>query len=71
MDTMINTATSTFETTTGMTFSDVVTWTGTNIKLVMGSGLGLLQVLLPWIVALVVAGAIVYFVYRAFRFFRH
>lgn len=71
MDTLIGNATSTFNTTTGIEMAEVVTFTGNNIKLVAGSGLGVLQALLPWIIALVVIGAIVYFLYRAFRFFRH
>jgi hypothetical protein len=71
MDTMISTATSTFATTTGFSFSDVVAFMATQAKLVIGSGLGLLEALLPWIIALAVIGAIVYFLYRAFRFFRH
>jgi len=71
VDTLIGTATTTFEATTGFPVSDVVTFTGDNLGLVIGSGLGLFQALLPWIIALVVLGAIVYFVYRAFRLFRH
>ncbi len=72
MDTMINAATSTFQTTTGFSMADTVTWTTDNLlKLFIGSGLGLLYNLRGWIVALVVIGAIVYFAYRAFRFFRH
>lgn len=72
MDTIIGAATSTFQTTTGFSFSDVVTWVGDNlIKLFIGSGVGVLDALKGWIVALVVIGAIVYFAYRAFRFFKH
>lgn len=72
MQGIINTATSSFETTTGFSFADVVTWVGDNlIKLFIGSGVGVLDALKYWIVALVVIGAIVYFAYRAFRFFRH
>jgi len=68
---MINTATSTFLTTTGFSFADVVDWMSDLLKLVIGSGLGLLNAMLPWIIALVVISAIVYFLFRAFRFFRH
>jgi hypothetical protein len=71
METLIGTATTTFQTTTGVSYSDVVAFMATQLKLVLGSGLGLLQALMPWIIALVVIGAVVYFVYRAFRFFRH
>lgn len=71
MDALVGTATSTFETTTGFTFSDVVAWMADLLKLVIGSGLGLLDALMGWIIALVVISAIVYFLFRAFRFFRH
>ena len=69
---MLSSATSTFMTTTGFDVGDVVTWAGDNlIKLFIGSGLAVLYELRGWIVALVMIGAIVYFAYRAFRFFRH
>jgi hypothetical protein len=71
MGTLIGNATTTFETTTGLTFANVVSFMGDNLKLLIGSGLGVLQALLPWIIALVVIGAIVYFLYRGFQFFRH
>lgn len=72
MGDLINTATSSFETTTGFGVADVVTWTGDNlIKVFIGSGLAVLYELRYWIVALVIIAAIVYFAYRAFQFFRH
>jgi thiamine transporter ThiT len=55
----------------GFTWGDVVDYMTGLLKLVIGSGLGLLQTLLPYIIALVIIGAIVYFLYRAFQFFRH
>jgi len=70
MDTIINTATSTFLTTTGFSLASVVDWMGDLLKLVLGSGLGLLQSMIPWIVALALISAVVYFLFRAFRFFR-
>jgi hypothetical protein len=71
MDTVITTASSTFTTAMGFNWSDVVAYMKTLLLLVIGSGLGLLQVLLPYIIALVIISAIVYFLYRAFRFFKH
>lgn len=71
MDSVITNASSTFTTAVGFNWSDVVTFMKSLLLLVIGSGLGLLQVLLPYIIALVTIGAIVYFLYRAFRFFRH
>lgn len=71
MDTIISDATSQFATTTGFTLDSVVVFMGGLIKTVIGTGLGVLQALLPWILALVAIGAVVYLLYRAFSFFRH
>lgn len=71
MDTVITNASTTFSTAVGFNWSDVVTFMKGLLLLVIGSGLGLLEVMLPYIIALVTIGAIVYFIYRAFRFFRH
>lgn len=72
MGDLITSAQSGFASTTGFAVTDVVTWAGDNlIKLFIGSGLTVLYELRYWIVALVIIGAIVYFAYRAFRFFRH
>ena len=69
---LISSAESGFSSTTGFAISDVVTWAGDNlIKLFVGSGLSVLYNLRYWIVALVIISAVVYFAYRAFRFFRH
>ena len=61
-----------FASTTGFSVSSVVDWAGDNlIKVFLGSGLAVLYNLRYWIVALVIIAAVVYFAYRAFRFFRH
>jgi hypothetical protein len=70
METIINTASTTFTTSMGFNWGEVVTYMKTLLLLVIGTGLGLLETMLPYIIALVVIGAIVYFLYRAFRFFR-
>lgn len=71
MDTIISDATTQFATTTGFTLDSVVVFMGSLIKTVIGTGLGVLQALLPWILALVAIGAVVYLLFRAFSFFRH
>jgi len=71
MNTLISTASTTFTTALGFGWSDVVTFMQSQLSLVLGTGLGLLQTLMPYIVGLVFIGAVVYFVYRAFKFFRH
>ncbi len=72
MGTLITTAETGFATTTGFSVGSVVTWAGDNLlKVFLGSGLALLYELRYWIVALVIIAAIIYFSYRAFRFFQH
>jgi len=71
LDAIIATATSTFNTTTGFELSAVIAWMKTQLLLVLGTGLAVLQALIPYILALAVVAAIVYFLYKAFRFFRH
>jgi len=71
MQTIIDSASTTFNTTTGFTLASVVDFMTDMITLVIGTGLGILQSLLPWIVALVAIGAVVWFLFRAFKFFRH
>ncbi len=71
MDAIITTASTTFTTAVGFNWANVVAWMKDLLLLVIGSGLGLLETLLPFIIALITISAIVYFLYRAFRFFRH
>ncbi len=56
----------------GEQLSSSVSWAGNTFYLLwVSSGLSVLYELRHWIVALVIIGAVVYFAYRAFRFFRH
>jgi len=71
MSDLIETASTTFAGTTGFGWDSVIAYMASLVKLVIGTGLGVLQSMLPWILALVVISAIVYFLYRAFKFFRH
>lgn len=71
MDTIITNASTTFTSAVGFNWADVTAFMKSLLLLVVGSGLGLLETLLPYIIALITIGAIVYFLYRAFRFFRH
>jgi hypothetical protein len=71
MDAIIATASSTFLAALGFNWASVILFMKDLLLLVIGSGLGLLESMLPYIIALVIIGAIVYFLYRAFRFFRH
>jgi threonine/homoserine/homoserine lactone efflux protein len=72
MGDLITNASNGFSSTTGFSVASVVEWTGDNlITLFIGSGLAVLYELRYWIVALVIIAGIVYFAYRAFRFFRN
>lgn len=71
MSGIIATSTAGFATAFGFSLSDVISFMETWLLYIIGAGLGILQALMPYIVGLAVISAIVYFVYRAFRFFRH
>lgn len=68
----ISAAYSVYNDTVGTSIGSTTQWATTNLlALFMGSGLALLYYLRSWIVALIIIAAIIYFSYRAFRFFRH
>lgn len=72
MDALLNTATSTFESTTGFSMSSLLTWSVDNLlKVFLGSGIAVLYTLRYWIVALIVIGIILYFSFRGLGFFKH
>ncbi len=68
---LIATASSTFMTDLGFNWLNVTNLMKSMMTLVMGSGLGVLKLMLPLVLVLIIITAIVYFLYRAFRFFRH
>lgn len=68
---LTETAAAAFSGAMGFTWDDVTTFTGDNVKLVVGGGIGVLSSLLPWIISLLMIGAAVMLIYSAFRFFRH
>lgn len=67
MYTLIATSSALFLNTTGFAFADLVVWAGNNIKLMLGMGLGLVDAMLPWIIALVVIGVIIGLIYKGLR----
>lgn len=70
--TLITSSGNKFASTTGFSPSEAVVWTGLNlIKPIISGGVNLLYSLRYWIIALIVLSAIVYFAYRAFKFYRH
>ncbi len=68
---LIATASTTFIADLGFNWSNVIALMKSQMLIVMGTGLGVLRLMLPYVIALIIIGAIVYFIYRAFRFFKH
>ena len=71
MDTLITNASTTLTNSVGYNWSDLISFMKGLFLLVFGTGLGVFESLLPYIIFLVIAGLVVYFVYRAFRIGRH
>jgi len=80
MDALIATSTNSFNTAfqgslgmtgLGLTATSTVAFMKTWLLYTIGAGFGLLQVLMPYIIGLIVIGSIVYFLFRAFKFFKH
>lgn len=71
MSDLIATSTAGFLTAYGISLTDLITFMKTWLMYIIGAGFGVLQALMPYIVGLAVISAIIYFLYRAFRFFRH
>lgn len=71
MSLLLSTASSTVVGSFGFGFNDVVGYMKSLLLLVLGSGVGLLQTLLPYIIALVILSVIVKFVYVGFQYFRN
>lgn len=67
MDSIISSSTALFETTTGFSFAELISWLGEMLTMILGMGLGLFQALLPWVMAIIVIGVIIGMVYRGLR----
>jgi len=65
---MISDASTSFSTTTGFSYADLVSWAGDIILQILGGGLGLVDALIGWIIALVIIGVIVHLIFRGLRF---
>lgn len=64
-----NDTTGLFFTTTGFTIGSLVDLVGGFIKQFLGAGLGLVQALMPWIIALLIIYGIVHLIRKGFGFF--
>jgi membrane protein insertase Oxa1/YidC/SpoIIIJ len=67
METLIATSSALFQSTTGFAYSDLVTWAGSQLKLILGGGLGLVNSLIGWIIAIIIITVIVRLIYHGLR----
>lgn len=66
------TATSTFASTTGFTWEQVISYaTSSVLRLYIGTAVSTLYYLRGWLIAAFVIGCIIYFAFAAMAFFRH
>lgn len=68
LTTMVSGASAQFLATTGFDYSELVTKVGDWIKMFLGGGLGLVDSLIGWIIALIIFGIIISLVFKAMRF---
>lgn len=68
MQTYINNATSTFQTTFGFSFSDVIDWVVLKMHLILGTGLGIVDAILPYVVGVIAIGVLVGLLYLVLKF---
>jgi len=67
MDTIISSSTQLFENTTGFAFADLVDWAGDILVTILGMGLGLVDAMLPWIIAIIVISVIIGLIYHGLK----
>jgi len=64
---LIATSSALFLATTGFTYASLVTWAGDVLLLVLGGGLGLVNAMIGWIIALIIITVIVRLIYHGFK----
>jgi uncharacterized membrane protein (DUF106 family) len=67
MGSLISTSTALFQSTTGFAFTDLVSWAGDILKTILGMGLGLVNAILPWVIAIIVISVIVGLIYHGLK----
>lgn len=67
MGALIASSSALFLATTGFNYSDLVTWAGGVILTVLGGGLGLVNAMLGWVIALAIVGAIISLIYLSLK----
>jgi hypothetical protein len=72
IDDMVNTATTSVQSTYGFGIPDAATWMWTNLgQPIMGVGLGTLVDLRWYILGIIALAIVIYFCFRYFGFFKH
>lgn len=69
MNALIASSSAVFTATTGFGYSDLVTWAGQQILLLLGGGLGLVNAMIGWIMALLIISVIIRLIYHGLKFF--
>jgi len=64
---IIATSSALFLATTGFSYASLVTWAGDVILLILGGGLGLVNSLIGWIIAIIIITVIVRLIYHGLR----
>lgn len=67
MEELIASSTAQFESTTGFPFEDLVQWAGDILMTILGMGLGLVDAMLPWIIAIIVISVIIGLIYHGMK----
>ncbi len=67
MTTIISDASTLFSTTTGFDYADLVTWAGDILKQILGGGLGLVDALIGWIIAIIIITVVVRLIFHGLR----
>jgi len=65
---VVASSTEQFTTTTGFAYTELVSVVGDWIKMFLGAGLGLVEAILPWVIALIIFGVVIGLIYKAMRF---
>lgn len=67
MNDIISSSTAEFLATTGFSFDDLVDWAGDILVTILGMGLGLVNAILPWVIAIIVISVIVGLIYHGLK----
>lgn len=67
MTTLIASSSAQFLATTGFNYSDLVTWAGTILLQILGGGLGLVNSMIGWVIAIIIITVIVRLIYHGLR----